>query len=127
MPIECGALLAFSSPVTGAYLSTKSGTGGVDVIPVNSNQGPASQWILQCEKGPFWNDGDGIVLKNIKHKCYLQTNFTDRTSDVPNKYLVTCGPMSKWAIWKAAEGIYFPPEEGDEKSETELENSERDL
>jgi hypothetical protein len=106
--VLCDSVLSLSSTVTGSYLSVKVTPNGTSVVPAKSNQGAASQWVLKCQNGPVWLQGDSVLFVNLKHKCYLQTSFRNQIKDLPDKYAVECGGLVSTAVWKAAEGIYLP-------------------
>jgi hypothetical protein len=52
--------------------------------------------------------GEAVLFMNLKHKCYLQTSFQSLSKDLTDRWTVDCAPLKPGAIWKAAEGIYFP-------------------
>jgi hypothetical protein len=106
--VLCDSILSLSSTVTGSYLSTKVTQNQTEVVPATSNQGSASQWILKCENGPIWRQGDAVLFMNLKHKCYLQTGFQETAKGAIDKYAVNCRGIASGALWKAVEGIYFP-------------------
>jgi hypothetical protein len=123
-PVMCGSAVALSSPITGSFLSARITGNKTEVIPLPANQGAPSQWIVECQNGPQWTQGDSIFLINLKYKCYLTTSFA--AMEFPNKYEVGCGKMSANAVWKAAEGIYFPSEASDQVLENEPEDPTSD-
>jgi hypothetical protein len=123
--VLCDSALSLSSTVTGSFLSTAMVQNRTEVVPATTNQGPASQWVLKCENGPVWSQGDAVMFMNLKNKCYLQTGFQTQAKDLPDKWAVECGGITSGAVWKAAEGIYFPTNadefgSGDEPASPEL-------
>lgn len=114
--VVCGSQISLSSTVAGAYLSVAEG----EVVALPSNEGEASQWVLDCESGTVWDDEVEVSLMNVGSKCYLSTSFEGSEG----KFRVSCGKLEKGSIWKAAEGIYFsehgstaPQPESDVKSD----------
>ena len=103
--VACGSIIAFSNPFSGAYLSTKKTESGFEVVPATANTDTSSQWTVQCESGDIWEDSTEILIVNLRNKCMLRTGF----EKFQNKFAVNCTTeLDKGAVWKSAEGIYFP-------------------
>ena len=97
--VACRAAVSLYSTVAGAYLSVVED----EVVALPSNEGAASQWVVDCESGTAWDDDVEVSLMNVGSRCYLSTSFEGDEG----KFRVSCGQLAKGSIWKAAEGIYF--------------------
>lgn len=106
-PIKCGSIVALSNTINGVYLSTKNTTTGIQIVPSDSNQGVSSQWYLLCRNSTIWQQNAQIQLQNVKYKCFLSTNLENKIPNRHNMYQVNCTGLSKFTVWKSAEGIFF--------------------
>ena len=109
--VDCGSVVSFSSTSSEFYLSTRKRKSGLHIEPTPINQGAESQWKVQCKRNETsWEQGDDVFLINLKHKCYLSTDFEERIGN--NKFRVFCdNRTTKYAVWKVAEGIFIDNEE----------------
>ena len=124
-PVKCGSLITLASTINDLYLSAKQKNGKVYAAAVTHKQEIADQWIVECRNNHIWMQDEEILLQNFKYKCYLSSSLSERIRDQDNKFVVDCRELSPDAVWRAAEGVYFPPhEEKPTESEDQSYNSE---
>ena len=123
-PVKCGSVITLSSPITELYLSTKSKNGKVFAAASTHKQEASDQWIVECRNNEIWVQDEEILLQNLKHKCYLSSSLKNRIPDNEKKFVVECTELSPDAVWRASEGVYFPPKEEEPEEESQEKNEE---
>ena len=126
-PVQCGSIITLASTTTDLYLSAKQKNGKIYAAAVTHKQEIADQWIVGCRDGDIWRQDQEIVLQNFKYKCYLSSSFDEKIPEKTNKFLVDCRDLSPDAVWRAAEGIYFPPHQEKTNEDQEETNVDEDI
>jgi hypothetical protein len=114
--VDCGSAIALSNPLTGFYLATRNTSRGIDVVPTPYTRGGADFWRVIC-RGTRWARDEQIQLRNTRHGCYLTTTLEGREKETVNRFNVTCTKLSRGAVWKAAEGVYFEADQTPTRSD----------
>ena len=126
-PVKCDSIITLASATNDLYLSAKQKNGKVYAAAVTHKQELADQWIVRCRDNDIWVQDQEILLQNFKFKCYLSSSLSQRIPDQENKFAVDCRELSSDAVWRATEGIYFPPHEEEKPEENEDQNYKSEL